>query len=296
MYKHITILLLGIAAFAAEPSAFGAGDLDAPNPYGLTSSEKVILKNKKEVKTLSTNISFVKTELNDMQEKIDGIKSVVEAQNNRIYKIEQSISSLKSNDKNNTNELQALKKDLNVTKEMITANNKKVKLVLSELSSLIDSINASYVSKDTLDQELKIMQDNFDAKISALEKKLAAKSILSKKGSVIFKEAKVNFEKKNYAKSAELFKVSIKKRYLPATSNFYLGEINYRTKHYAKAIEYYKKSISLYDKASFTPTLLYHTYISFKKLGDKKNAKKFKDILIVKYPKSKVAKLAKRSK
>lgn len=296
MYKYIIIFLLGIAVYAAEPSAFGAGDLDAPNPYGLTSSEKVILKNKKEVKTLSTNVSFVKTELNDMQEKIDGIKSVVEAQNNRIYKIEQSISQLKLNDKNSTKELQALKDDLNATKETQIENNKKVKLVLSELSSLIDSINSSYVSKDILDEKLKNIQDSFDTKIAILEKKLATKTVLSKKGSVIFKEAKTNFERKNYIKSAELFKASIKKRYLPATSNFYLGEINYKTKHYAKAIEYYKKSISLYDKASFTPTLLYHTYISFKKLGDKRNAKKFKDILIAKYPKSKVAKLVKRSK
>ena len=291
MCKYILILLLGIAAFAAEPSAFGAGDLDAPNPYGLTSSEKVILKNKKEVKTLSTNVSFVKTELNDMQEKIDGIKSVVESQNNRIFKIEQSIHKIKLGESNNTKELLALKNDLNATKELLIQNNQKVKLVLSELSSLIDSINSSYVSKDVLNQKLNQIQESFDKKLALLDKKLAAKEVLSKKGSVLFAEAKRNFERKNYTKAMELFQASIKKRYLPATSNFYLGEINYKTKHFAKAIEYYKRSISLYDKASFTPTLLYHTYISFSKLGDKKNAKKFKDILIAKYPKSKVAKL-----
>jgi len=173
--------------------------------------------------------------------------------------------------------------DLNSTKELILKNNEKVKLVLSELSSLIDSINSSYVSKDMLNQ-----------KINEIEKKLNTKTILSKKGSVLFAEAKRNFRSKNYTKATELFTATIKKRYLPATSNFYLGEINFKTKHYAKAIEFYKKSISLYDKASFTPTLLYHTYISFKKLGDKKNAKKFRDILVSRYPKSKVAKLAKK--
>jgi len=283
MQKQVIALLLGISVYASEPSAFGAGDLDAPNPYGLTSSEKVILKNKKEVKTLSTNIGFVKNELNDMQEKIDGIKSVVESQNSRIYKIEKSIAKLKANDNNNTKNIQVLKNDLNNTKELISKNNTKVKLVLSELSSLIDSINTSYVSKDMLNQ-----------KINEIEKKLNTKTMLSKKGNLLFAEAKSNFKNKNYTKASKLFKASIKKRYLPATSNFYLGEINYKTKHYAKAIEFYKKSISLYDKASFTPTLLYHTYISFKKLGDKKNAKKFRNILIARYPKSKVAKLAKK--
>ena len=294
MQKQFILLLIATSIFASEPSAFDAGNLDAPNPYGLTSSEKVILKNKKEVKTLSTNISFVKNELNDMQEKIDGIKSVVEAQNSRIYKLEQTISKLKQNGADNSKKIDELQSDLNATKELQLQNNQKVKLVLSELSSLIDSINSSYVSKDVLNQKIEELQNSFDDKIAQLEKKLATKSILSKKGSVIFAEAKRNYERKSYKKAAELFKVSIKKRYLPATSNFYLGEINYRTKQYAKAIEYYKRSISLYDKATFTPTLLYHTYLSFKKLGDKKNAKKFKDILIAKYPKSKVAKLAKK--
>ena len=283
MQKQFILLLLGVSIYASEPSAFDAGNLDAPNPYGLTNSEKVILKNKKEVKTLSTNISFVKNELNDMQEKIDGIKSVVDAQNNRIFKIEQSLSKLKSNEKNSSIQIQILENDLNKTRELQIKNNQKVKLVLGELSSLIDSINSSYVSKDVFAQKLKDIED-----------KLNSQKILSKNGKKIFIEAKKAFRSKDYDKATELFKATAKKRYLPATSNFYLGEINYKTKNYAQAIEYYKRSISLYDKASFTPTLLYHTYISFKKLGDRKNAKKFRNILIAKYPKSKVAKLAKK--
>ncbi len=287
MQKQIILLLVAISIYASEPSAFDAGNLDASHPYGLTSSEKVILKNKKEVKTLSTNISSVKNELSDMQEKIDGIRSVVEAQNNRIYKIEQSISTLQSNDKNRSIQIQALKDDLNNTKELQIKNNQKVKLVLGELSSLIDSINSSYVSKDMLAQKIKELEGK-------LYKKHNSQKIILKKGKTIFAEAKKAYKDKDYKKANELFNASVKKRYLPATSNFYLGEISYIRKNYAKAIEFYKRSISLYDKASFTPTLLYHTYISFKKLGDRKNAKKFKNILLVKYPKSKVAKLVKK--
>ncbi len=287
MQKQIILLLVAISIYASEPSAFDAGNLDASHPYGLTSSEKVILKNKKEVKTLSTNISSVKNELSDMQEKIDGIRSVVEAQNNRIYKIEQSISTLQSNDKNRSIQIQVLKDDLNNTKELQIKNNQKVKLVLGELSSLIDSINSSYVSKDMLAQKIKELEGK-------LYKKHNSQKIILKKGKTIFAEAKKAYKDKDYKKANELFNASVKKRYLPATSNFYLGEISYIRKNYAKAIEFYKRSISLYDKASFTPTLLYHTYISFKKLGDRKNAKKFKNILLVKYPKSKVAKLVKK--
>ncbi len=290
------LLLFSVGAYCAEPSAFGAGDLNAPNPYGLTSSEKVILKNKKEVKTLSSNLSFVKAELNDMQEKIDGIKSVVDAQNSRIYKIEKKITLLNQKESNTSNEIASLRSDLNATNELQKENYDKIKSVLNELSSLIDSINNSYVSKDMLDKKIADIKASLQDRLSSLEKKLSSKKIASKKGSELFYLAKKSYKQKRYTQAKEYFLASIKKNYLPATSNFYLGEINYNTKHYGKAIEYYKKSITLYDKAKFTPTLLLHTFLSFKNLKDKKNAKKFRSILISKYPKSKEAKTAKKIK
>jgi len=288
MQKILFILLLAIFAYAEEPSAFGAGDLNSPNPYGLTSSEKVILKNKKEVKTLSTNLGFVKSELSNMQEKIDGIRSVVESQNNKIAKMSQDIATLKQNESNTTEELQSLRDDLNATNEAQRENYAKIKSVLSELSSLIDSINSTYVSKDELNRRL-----------SALEARITGRSLKSKlknsKPKAIFNKAKSLFDKKEYTKAEIYFKESIKKKHLPATSNYYLGEISFKRGDYPKALEYYKKSISLYSKsASFTPTMLYHAYISFKKLGDNKNAAKFKKILISKYPKSIEAKKAQK--
>jgi hypothetical protein len=56
--KHSAITYLLIAAvptilLAAEPSAFGAGDLSNPKPYGLTSNEKVILETKDKLKKVT---------------------------------------------------------------------------------------------------------------------------------------------------------------------------------------------------------------------------------------------------
>ena len=47
--KIIAILAVILPHYltAAEPSAFGAGDLNNPNPYGLTSTEATILETKK---------------------------------------------------------------------------------------------------------------------------------------------------------------------------------------------------------------------------------------------------------
>ncbi len=291
MQKIFIILLGAIFSYAVEPSVFGAGDLNSPNPYGLTSSEKIILKNKKEVKTLSTNIGFVKSELSNMQEKIDGIRSVVESQNSRIAKMSKQISLLQDNDNNITNKINNIKNDLNITKENQIQNYKKIKMVLSELSSLIDSINSSYVSKDEFNKKFALLESKIN-KIDSISLRNRLSKISAK---TIFKRAKKYFDDKKYEQAKIYFKESIKRRHLPATSSFYLGEISFVSKDYPNAINYYKKSISLYSKtASFTPTLLFHAYLSFKKLGDNKNAKKFKKILLLKYPKSKEAKKLKK--
>jgi len=55
MKRLLPILLTGAALFAAppqEPSAFGAGNLDNPNPYGLSDDEKHILQNKQAIEAL----------------------------------------------------------------------------------------------------------------------------------------------------------------------------------------------------------------------------------------------------
>ncbi len=290
-----TLLLLAVFSFAAEPSAFDAGNINLPNPYGLTNNEKVILKNKKEVKSLSTNIGFVKSDLTNIQEKIDGVRSVVESQNLRIAKIEKKIFQLQQSDANISIKIKNISSDLNTTKSIQKQNFQKIKLVLSEISSLIDSINNSYISKDDFNSKINILRNKLNQKITALEQNNLNNTLASKSGKALFKEAKKLYKNKNYSKAKIFFIQSIKKGHLPATSNFYLGEISYHNKNYSKAISYYKKSISLYGKTTtFTPTLLLHTFLSFKKLGDNKDANKFKKILIMKYPGSKEAKQSKK--
>ncbi len=38
------IVLIPIVLFSAEPSVYGAGNLDSDNPYGLSASEKKLYK------------------------------------------------------------------------------------------------------------------------------------------------------------------------------------------------------------------------------------------------------------
>jgi len=69
--------VLPIISLAAEPSAFGAGDLTSSNPYGLTSNEKVILDTKKRLQTVSVKSNNQANELDSLRERIDGLQSVI---------------------------------------------------------------------------------------------------------------------------------------------------------------------------------------------------------------------------
>lgn len=106
---------------------------------------------------------------------------------------------------------------------------------------------------------------------------------------VVFSDGITFFNKGELDKSRQYLEHALAKQYKPATSLFYLGEIAYQQKRYADAIAHYKNSATRYDKADYIPTLLLHAADCFEKIGDKTNAKKFLELLIETYPKTKQA-------
>ncbi len=291
------LALVQVTIFAAEPSVFGAGDLNSANPYGLSSSEKKIVQNSKDIKKLQKTIRLLTLRYNNLQEKFGGLRSVAESISDKIGKIDKDNYAQKDINKNTGDKLVALKKSIDDSLELQNANQEKVKSVLSELSSLIDSINTSYVPKEQFDdlaQKQKDFQDKVEKRFAKLENARKRSTLASKSGSQLLKEAYSYFKKKSYENAKIRFQRLVKINYKPATSNYMLGEISYRQKAYKNAIQYYKKSISLYDKASFTPTLLYHTGISLSKLNKNSEARNFFTALKTNYPNSKEAKALKK--
>ena len=281
------IVLIPILVFSAEPSVYGAGNLDSDNPYGLSASEKKIVQNSKNVKSLEKQIKMMQLNYNQLQEKLDGTRSVTESISNKIGRIDSRINEVigSDNNKSNTlenlqNEIDELKQQLNDNITLQNENQEKIKSVLAELSSLIDSINTNYVSKDEFNKLIK--------------KQSRKNSISGKSGAQLFREADKYFKNKSYEEATIRFKKLVSMRYKPARSNFKLGEISYYQKKYNQAIVYYKKSIALYDKAAYIPTLLYHTGISLSKLKKNKEASKFFNALKSNYPTSKEAKSLKK--
>ncbi|HIP30740.1 MAG TPA: tetratricopeptide repeat protein [Sulfurospirillum arcachonense] len=290
MKKIITTwLIVTCSLLANEPSVYGAGNLDSANPYGLTSSEKHILKNSDKVKDLAEGVGSVKIKLNRINENYEGLRSVTEAFGSKIAKVDKKIFALQENSTTKDTTIAALQEEVlelktyvNESRALQDANQEKIKLVLGELSSLIDSINNNYVSKESFSK--------LEAEVTRLQVSKKVSSVSTKSGATLLKEGTSLFNKKSYSESKLRFTQLIKKNYKPARSNFYLGEIAYFQKSYTTAIEHYKKSISLYDKADYMPVLLYHTGISFSKLKKSSQATQFFNALKQSYPDSKEAK------
>ena len=290
-------LLSAAALSAAEPSAFGAGNLDNPNPYGLTDSEKHILKNKELLKDVKAESRSTASQVDSLRERMDGLQSVVEGLNEKSYANKLALDELKkSYDYDRGERTQSMQELESIVKANET-NVAELKKVLESFSSMLDTINGSYVTKEEYNSLVKEVND-FKALVS---KELKSKpspaasnaSPLEKMGNAeIARDAEALYEKKHYTQAIEYFEHLIKKRYKPARANYMVGTMWFKRKDYGKAIAYYKESANLYSKAEYMPDLMLNTAISMQATNDIANAKKFYGAVVTQYPNSPEAKTA----
>jgi TolA-binding protein len=252
---------------ASEPSAFGAGDLNNPNPYGLTHEEKLIQEAKKEIEGIAHKNSLQGARVESVSERLDGMQGIIQglSQSTNEQKIAIANLSAAANDNNQSTLLDALSKQ-NSTNE---ANIVQLKTLLEELSSTVDTINSSYVSKEEFSALMK------ELKVSVAPKKLDNISME--------KEAKTLFDQKKYAEAQSYYEMMVQKKYKSSDATFWIGESYFERKKYKEAIGYYKKSAADNEKALYMPTLLLHTGMSMEANGDTANAKAFYSATVSKF-------------
>lgn len=323
MYKKLLLSTIIFASIinAGEVSVFGAGNLESANPYGLTNTEKYILKNKKELGSIDTKVKSVKTNLELINERIDGIESLYEGDsqklNQTVLKLNEFLKDFEVNRNNvqkNSEDIQNIKTvvdqfiQLNQENQQQQKENIEIlKKALDDLTVLVNDINKKYVSDKELKSNMSqfLTQKDFEIFRKDLVKdlsNLAAKKVTSSKKinekkskKEIFNEAKEMFKNNHLTKSIPMWEYLIEVKYKPAESNYHLGEIWYFKKEYDKAISYFKTSAMLYDKGWWMPKLLLHSAISFEKKNDIDNAANFYNTLINMYPDSKEAAIAKEN-
>jgi TolA-binding protein len=301
MNKKAVITLCIAAAIptllmASEPSAFGAGDLSSPDPYGLTSSEKVILETKDKLKKVAQKSNSQASELDSLRERIDGLQSIIESISRKTHNNKVNLEKFKEEEQNGVSSNNEYQTRLATSIEENSKSIETLKKSVLDLSQLLDTINKEYVTKKEYNRLVKSVND-FKALVAKELRtgKVTAHSSNSKMSSVsLAKIAQKNYKKRYFTKAINAYEELINRNYKPAYAHYMIGEMNYIRKNYAEAISYFKKSAALYSKASYMPTLMLHTAISMDKTGDKSHAKAFYKAIIVKYPNSKEAKVAKK--
>ncbi len=298
MKKSILVVglttLVPLLLLSAEPSAFGAGDLNNPKPYGLTSNEKVILETKQKLHTIAVKSNNQANEVDSLRERLDGLQSIIESLSRKAHNNKINLQKLQEQNSLKSQNSDEYEKRLSDVVQNNTDSIEKTKLIVTEMSTLVDQINKDYVTKAEFNSLVRDV--NKFKELMAKELKHGTPStVTSKKSSAdLYNEAKKLFDKKYYTKAIENYELLIKRKYKPAYAHYMIGEMNYRRKNYANALSYFKKSTALYSKASYMPTLMLHSAISMDKTGDKKHAKAFYKAIVSKYPQSKEAKEAKK--
>jgi len=264
MRSLVVISLLSSLVFASEPSVFGAGDLNNPNPYGLTHEEKLIQENKKEIQSIAHKNNLQNAKVESVTERLDGMQAIVEGLGQSVNEHKIALHKMNESmmDQNKSKSVDELIKQSSANSDNIA----QLKILLEELSHTVDGINASYVTKE-----------EFSALVKQLKVSLPSSVIAPKTmdNVTLEKEAKKLFEQQKYPEAQAYFEMMVQKKYKSAEANFWLGEIYFEQKKYKEAIAYYKQSASENEKAPTMPTLLLHTGISMEKNGDIVNAKAF---------------------
>ncbi|MFA6760318.1 MAG: tetratricopeptide repeat protein [Sulfuricurvum sp.] len=299
MFKLFYLSITSAILLASEPSAFGAGDLDQPNPYGLTKAESTILQTKKDLQKISAKSNDQANQVDTLRERIDGVQTIIESLATKSHENRISLKNLEEQslkDRSNSNEFNnRLAEALGEQSKIAEENSDqiaKINAFLQEITKKIDLLEKRFATKDELK---KLSQEVASIKKTASnpEPKPQSNSAISKDNAQNDTEASKAFRSSDYAKAKILYEHLVKENYKPAKSNYMLGEISYYSKNYSEAIAYFKKSASLYDKAEYMPTLLLHTAISMQKSGDESSATSFYNALINNYPDSKEAGIAK---
>jgi len=297
-----TAFLLPLYLAAQEPSAFGAGDLNNPDPYGLTSSEKIILKNKNVIKSVEKQAHSQGTQIESLRERMDGFQMILEglmdkSQSNKV-ELNQMLSAKESDTITAQERQKATESRINQLNESLNVNEQNIlnlKSVMDEFSIILDGINSNYVSKAEYNSLVNDV-NSFKALVGKELKSISKKSVVSSKNGSdpyakmgsrdLAKLALMNYKRKHFSKAIPEYEELIRRKHKPAFAHYMIGEMWHYRKKYDKAISYFKASAALYDQASYMPTLLLHTADSMKHVGDTKNARVFFQAVVLKYPDS----------
>ncbi len=277
----LLVALFGATLSFAEVSAFNAGNINSSSAYGLTPNEKIL---KDKLDELNGNFLQVNSALDSTNERVEGLQSTFEGINSQYNESNAKIAQFEQ-------QLTTMDEDLkkaNASLRAMRTENKQIKQALSELTQLI----SAYISKDIMDANATAQKSDTNASLATAPQIPKEEAWKKQDSATILDSAIKDFQKDETLQNAkDKFEFLVGRKYKPARTNFYLGEIEYKQKNYSGAIVLYQKSVALYSKdTDYMAKLLYHTAISFDKVGETQRANGFYQALKTQYPESAEAK------
>ena len=280
---QLSLLVLPFTLFAGEPSAFGAGDLDSANPYGLTKAEQKILQNNKTLKQNNRKLNSNKSEIESLRERIDGLQSVLESVAIKSQQNKVGLGDLSKSRENEGTSTQDRLLKLETEIAVNSANILQLKTAMQELSKLMDEQSATYATKEEVNT-LVADVNTFKALVASELKNKPKRTSSSKGSGDLATTAKKQYDNKQFDQALNSYKELVNRKYKPAYGHYMIAQCYFATNDYGKAIAHYKESANRYKKASYMPTLMLRTAYSMSKVGEKNSAKKFYNAVIAKYP------------
>jgi len=251
----LTILIL-VSTLNAEPSAFGAGNINNPSPYGLTQEEEQLLENKKHLQNVTNNLTNVSTklktvtvksnnqsyELDSLRDRLDGLQGILE---NLSRKEHLNNKSLKTLDEMNAKRLKNASEYERRLTDAIQKNSddiQKLKTSIASLTLVVENISKDYVTKAEYNALVLDVNRFKDVVTKELSSTVKQTEFTSKSKAQIAKEAKEHYDNKRYTKAIKYYSYLIEKKYKPAKAHYMIAEMYYYRKNYSDAIAFYKKN------------------------------------------------------
>ncbi|RDU74670.1 hypothetical protein CQA57_01050 [Helicobacter anseris] len=291
--RYITFFSL-VLFLNAEPSAFelqsGATKNDISN----------LQLSSRSLQGIATDLQ---NRLKNTEQIQEGLKTLLESQNFKIKKIDDSFIVLQNainglqNQFESTNEkTKEQNQDIEVLKAQLLAQQEEIKKIqysIQEINKVMTENNNSIIQQLALmSQFLEKNQNNLPTLSEEKNETKKEENLTPKTNKQKFSDAKSFVRKKDFSSAEEILNELIQEKYKIAECYYILGDIAYRKKEYKSALDLYKKSATLDENASYMSALLWRTAWSFKYLKDEKNYQNFIDLLARTYPDSEQGKKA----
>ena len=300
-----------VLALAAEPSAFGAGNLSSDEPYGLTQTEKEIHQNRQLLERLEKRLFSLEQKVDATASLLEGVGATTRANSEAVRNLTRLTAEIQTEQKaqqegalKDKEKLDALhvrqgelEKQVNEALLKQSANQKKLAESISALQkSLEQTVDKGEFSK-TIGQVVAEIEANRKA-IAQLGGKAvpsAQEAAFDKTApETLFNEARTLIEKRQYDQASARLSYLLKKKYKEAETAFYLGSVYYFQGENDQAIAAFKQSAQIDDQARHMPVLLYYTAITLERQNNSAEARRFYETLLRLYPDHDVAGGAKK--